>query len=52
MHDAHIVYSFLGNFQQDNLGRGRKNDDGEGDAVIANAQDGSGETTNPFYPFM
>lgn len=38
----------IGNFQQDNLGRGRKAGDGEGDAVIANAQDGSGEALYPF----
>jgi hypothetical protein len=48
-----LVIHSLGNFQQDNLGRGRKNDDGEGDAVVANAQDGSGETKKKqFYPFM
>jgi extracellular elastinolytic metalloproteinase len=47
-HDFFHRYGFdekAGNFQQDNLGRGRKNDDGDGDAVIANAQDGSGKIT-------
>jgi extracellular elastinolytic metalloproteinase len=47
-HDFFHRYGFdekAGNFQQDNLGRGRKNDDGAGDAVIANAQDGSGKKT-------
>jgi extracellular elastinolytic metalloproteinase len=44
-HDFFYRYGFdekSGNFQQDNLGRGREGKDGEGDAVIANAQDGSG----------
>lgn len=50
-HDFFHRYGFdekAGNFQQDNLGRGRKNDDGEGDAVIANAQDGSGRNNANF----
>jgi extracellular elastinolytic metalloproteinase len=45
-HDFFHRYGFdekAGNFQQDNLGRGRSGDDGAGDAVIANAQDGSGK---------
>jgi extracellular elastinolytic metalloproteinase len=39
--DLFYLYGFTeksGNFQQDNLGRGGKGDD----AVLANAQDGSG----------
>lgn len=50
-HDFFHRYGFdekAGNFQQDNLGRGRKSDDGAGDAVIANAQDGSGKKI-PLY---
>ncbi|KAH9032534.1 extracellular elastinolytic metallo proteinase [Lactarius hengduanensis] len=41
VHDLYYRYGFdevAGNFQQDNFGRGGE----EGDAVIANAQDGSG----------
>ncbi|KAJ3334282.1 Fungalysin/Thermolysin Extracellular metalloproteinase 5 [Blyttiomyces sp. JEL0837] len=41
IHDLFYIYGFdekAGNFQEDNLGRGGKG----GDAVIANAQDGSG----------
>lgn len=41
VHDLYYRYGFdekAGNFQQDNFGRGGR----EGDAVIANAQDGSG----------
>lgn len=44
-HDLFHRYGFdekAGNFQEDNLGRGRPGDDCAGDAVIANAQDGSG----------
>ncbi|KAI8974993.1 Fungalysin metallopeptidase-domain-containing protein [Pilobolus umbonatus] len=50
-HDFFYRFGFdekSGNFQQDNLGRGRKNDDGAGDAVIANAQDGSGRNNANF----
>lgn len=51
-HDLFHRYGFdekAGNFQQDNLGRGRKNgDDGQGDAVVANAQDGSGRNNANF----
>ncbi|KAI8638727.1 Fungalysin metallopeptidase-domain-containing protein [Parasitella parasitica] len=50
-HDFFHRYGFdekAGNFQQDNLERGRKNDDGQGDAVIANAQDGSGRNNANF----
>ncbi|KAI8979534.1 Fungalysin metallopeptidase-domain-containing protein [Mycotypha africana] len=50
-HDFFHRYGFdekAGNFQQDNLGRGRTNDDGAGDAVIANAQDGSGRNNANF----
>ncbi|KAI9305558.1 Fungalysin metallopeptidase-domain-containing protein [Cunninghamella echinulata] len=52
-HDFFHRYGFdekAGNFQHDNLGRGRSatNDDGEGDAVIANAQDGSGKNNANF----
>ena len=50
-HDFFHRYGFdekAGNFQQDNLGRGRKNDNGAGDAVIANAQDGSGRNNANF----
>ncbi|ORX49860.1 hypothetical protein DM01DRAFT_1337989 [Hesseltinella vesiculosa] len=50
-HDLFHRYGFdekSGNFQQDNLGRGRDNDDGEGDAVVANAQDGSGRNNANF----
>lgn len=41
VHDLYYRYGFdevSGNFQQDNYGRGGR----DGDAVIANAQDGSG----------
>ncbi|KAI9475595.1 MAG: Fungalysin metallopeptidase-domain-containing protein [Benjaminiella poitrasii] len=50
-HDFFYRYGFdekAGNFQQDNLGRGRERDDGAGDAVIANAQDGSGRNNANF----
>ncbi|KAI8065377.1 Fungalysin metallopeptidase-domain-containing protein [Gilbertella persicaria] len=50
-HDFFYRYGFdekAGNFQQDNLGRGRDKDNGEGDAVIANAQDGSGRNNANF----
>ncbi|OAD71513.1 hypothetical protein PHYBLDRAFT_134581 [Phycomyces blakesleeanus NRRL 1555(-)] len=52
-HDLFHRYGFdekAGNFQQDNLGRGRNpdKDDGEDDAVIANAQDGSGKNNANF----
>ncbi|KAI8335942.1 Fungalysin metallopeptidase-domain-containing protein [Chlamydoabsidia padenii] len=50
-HDLFHRYGFdekAGNFQQDNLGRGRKSDDGDGDAVVANAQDGSGRNNANF----
>ncbi|KAI8074603.1 Fungalysin metallopeptidase-domain-containing protein [Gongronella butleri] len=50
-HDLFHRYGFdekSGNFQHDNLGRGRANDDGDGDAVIANAQDGSGRNNANF----
>ncbi|CAO3611172.1 unnamed protein product [Mucor hiemalis] len=50
-HDFFHRYGFdekAGNFQQDNLGRGRKGDEGAGDAVIANAQDGSGRNNANF----
>jgi extracellular elastinolytic metalloproteinase len=50
-HDFFHRYGFdekAGNFQQDNMGRGRTNDDGQGDAVIANAQDGSGRNNANF----
>ncbi|KAI9006675.1 Fungalysin metallopeptidase-domain-containing protein [Phycomyces nitens] len=50
-HDLFHRYGFdekAGNFQQDNLGRGRDKDDGEDDAVIANAQDGSGKNNANF----
>ncbi|CAO3590418.1 unnamed protein product [Absidia cylindrospora] len=54
-HDFFHRYGFdekAGNFQQDNLGRGRNSKkssgDGEGDAVIANAQDGSGRNNANF----
>ncbi|CAO3610248.1 unnamed protein product [Cunninghamella blakesleeana] len=52
-HDFFYRYGFdekAGNFQHDNLGRGRNpdRDDGEGDAVIANAQDGSGRNNANF----
>ncbi|KAI8093283.1 Fungalysin metallopeptidase-domain-containing protein [Halteromyces radiatus] len=54
-HDLFHRYGFdekAGNFQQDNLGRGRAKDqqvdDGEGDAVVANAQDGSGRDNANF----
>ncbi|KAI7867831.1 Fungalysin metallopeptidase-domain-containing protein [Spinellus fusiger] len=50
-HDLFYRYGFdekSGNFQQDNLGRGRDRDDGENDAVIANAQDGSGKNNANF----
>ncbi|CAO3671660.1 unnamed protein product [Rhizopus stolonifer] len=49
-HDFFYRYGFdekAGNFQQDNLGRGRA-DGGESDAVIANAQDGSGRNNANF----
>ncbi|KAI9262386.1 Fungalysin metallopeptidase-domain-containing protein [Phascolomyces articulosus] len=50
-HDLFYRYGFdekAGNFQQDNLGRGRPGDDCAGDAVIANAQDGSGRNNANF----
>ncbi|KAI9313954.1 Fungalysin metallopeptidase-domain-containing protein [Dichotomocladium elegans] len=50
-HDLYYRYGFdekAGNFQQDNLGRGRKGDDCANDAVIANAQDGSGRNNANF----
>ncbi|KAI7897570.1 Fungalysin metallopeptidase-domain-containing protein [Cokeromyces recurvatus] len=48
-HDFFYRYGFdekAGNFQQDNLGRGPES--GAGDAVIANAQDGSGRNNANF----
>ncbi|KAJ8660598.1 hypothetical protein O0I10_003645 [Lichtheimia ornata] len=50
-HDLFHRYGFdekAGNFQEDNLGRGRPGDDCAGDAVIANAQDGSGRNNANF----
>ncbi|CAO3599911.1 unnamed protein product [Absidia cylindrospora] len=56
-HDLFHRYGFdekAGNFQQDNLGRGRTSVDGddggggENDAVVANAQDGSGRSNANF----
>ncbi|KAG0169327.1 Fungalysin/Thermolysin Extracellular metalloproteinase 5 [Apophysomyces sp. BC1034] len=50
-HDLFYRYGFdekSGNFQQDNFGRGRNGDNGAGDAVIANAQDGSGRNNANF----
>ena len=50
-HDFFHRYGFdekAGNFQQSNLGRGREKDNGENDAVIANAQDGSGRNNANF----
>ncbi|KAI8388314.1 Fungalysin metallopeptidase-domain-containing protein [Radiomyces spectabilis] len=50
-HDLLYRYGFdekAGNFQQDNLGRGRPDDNGANDAVIANAQDGSGRNNANF----
>ncbi|KAI8368680.1 Fungalysin metallopeptidase-domain-containing protein [Choanephora cucurbitarum] len=50
-HDFFYRYGFdekAGNFQQDNMGRGRSKENGEGDAVIANAQDGSGRNNANF----
>ncbi|KAJ3151669.1 Fungalysin/Thermolysin Extracellular metalloproteinase 5, partial [Irineochytrium annulatum] len=47
IHDLFYVYGFnerAGNFQQDNLGRGGSGDD----AVLANAQDGSGTNNANF----
>ncbi|CAO3702936.1 unnamed protein product [Rhizopus stolonifer] len=49
-HDFFHRYGFdekAGNFQQSNLGRGRT-DGGDSDAVIANAQDGSGRNNANF----
>ncbi|KAG1146518.1 hypothetical protein G6F37_003504 [Rhizopus arrhizus] len=50
-HDFFHRYGFdekAGNFQQLNLDRGRSKGEGEGDAVIANAQDGSGRNNANF----
>ncbi|KAF7727435.1 Fungalysin/Thermolysin Extracellular metalloproteinase 5 [Apophysomyces ossiformis] len=53
IHDLYYRYGFdekAGNFQQDNFGRGRGSDGnvGAGDAVVANAQDGSGRNNANF----